>query len=278
MLGAIFLSGVTHHCCLLCGAPLLGGESLCKRCYQQCKDAVLPISGEHNQQNTITDSTSFQKKEKIRNTPHNGSPGRQIQKVSKSCSRCGLPLISELSLCTGCRRSLPIEGRRNNPLFHYSNLPKELIELYKFQGERSLARLFGEFLYTYRIQEMIEQGVIPTIVPAPPSKEGLKRRGWDQVLEIAVYLHRVYHIPYSPLITRNSHDAVQQKKLNREERLKHTRLLFSVDSKLLAHFLPEHPIILLDDVATTGATLDACYSILAKETGNQITLITLAQL
>ncbi len=230
-LSNLLTSAIGHHCCLVCGTPLIDKEVICTSCLEQ----LTPLSGE------------------------------------RTCSRCGLPLISETSLCMGCRRAPVIEGRSNHPLFEYAGLPKDVIELYKFQGEKALANLFAQLLYQHRLQPLISQQY--TVVPAPPSKRGLKDRGFDQVLEIARILQQRYHIPYTCLLQRDHHDKVQQKNLNREERLHHMEKLFSLIPQVE---VPKH-IILLDDIATTGATLDTCYQLLRQGGAQKVVIITLAQ-
>lgn len=167
----------------------------------------------------------------------------------------------------GCRQSTSERGK-NNPLFLYKNQGKTLIEAYKFGNNRSLSKLFAELLYTYRLKDL--HGY--TVVPVPASHTGVAKRGWDQVDLICSTLWNTYGIPYKNLLQRTRSDQKEQKQLDREERKKHSKNIFSLREECV-----NQRIILLDDIATTGATLDICYKLLYETGAAHIILCTLAQ-
>ena len=118
------------------------------------------------------------------------------------------------------------------------------------------------------------------IVPVPPRKGKIKEKGWDQIDELCSLLEYKYGYRVLKLLER--HTKVQQKKLDREGRLQQIgKAYFCVPEQVLKQRLKPYggvfpeAVVLLDDVCTTGSTLESCAQIL-KEVGiKKITGITL---
>ncbi len=118
------------------------------------------------------------------------------------------------------------------------------------------------------------------IVPVPPRKGKIRKNGWDQINDLCLFLEKLYGYKVLKLLDR--HSLKQQKKLNREERLETIKSAYSlVPQKKLSKELKKTggnlpaEVCLLDDVCTTGATIEACAKIL-KEVGiEKVNVITL---
>ncbi len=191
-----------------------------------------------------------------------------ILALENQCKRCGLPLLGEKDICMRCRTIQSSVQRSNSPLFIYRGIGKTLMEEYKFGFNRSLAHTFAEILYLYRLAKKTGY----TVIPVPASHRSVKKRGWDQVEEICKILWNMYGIPYSVTIQRKAEDFKEQKNLDREERLLHSNNIF-----FLATRCYYDRVILLDDVSTTGATIDTCYKILKEQGVSHIFVCTIAQ-
>ena len=89
----------------------------------------------------------------------------------------------------------------------------------------------------------------------------IKKMGWDQVEEIASILENIYNIKVQRLLQRNS--TKQQKKLHRQERLSTIGTSYSLKQEV--YDVPQK-VVVLDDIITTGATLESCAKVL-KEAG-----------
>ena len=89
----------------------------------------------------------------------------------------------------------------------------------------------------------------------------IKKMGWDQVEEIAAILENIYNIKVQRLLQRNS--TKQQKKLHRQERLSTIGTSYSLKQEV--YDVPQK-VVVLDDIITTGATLESCAKVL-KEAG-----------
>ncbi len=191
-----------------------------------------------------------------------------ILKTEQGCNRCGLPLLGESGNCMRCRNTNSLTERKNHPLFAYRGTGKNLLEEYKFELNRSLAHIFAEILYIHRLSKKVGY----TVVPVPASQKGIKKRGWDQVEEIGKILWDRYGIPYNRAIHRKTEDLTEQKNLNRVGRKIHSKNIFFLSTQWV-----NNRVILLDDIATTGATIDACYEILKNHGVSHIYLCTIAQ-
>lgn len=123
------------------------------------------------------------------------------------------------------------------------------------------------------------------LVGVPPRPGKMRQRGWDQIEDVCKTLHILYGFPVLTLLKRVSRE--QQKKKNRTGRLetKDTAYALRTDyTKLLAHWAKEKgeaqtavpkSAILIDDVITTGATVDACAALLQEAGIKKVDVISL---
>ena len=190
----------------------------------------------------------------------------------RSCGVCGKPLVSEIGLCTACRDSRVVKtADRIFPIQTYRLWKKNLLFSWKMQEKRSLSPFFAAAVEKkIRLVES-ELGFenLP-VVPVPPRPGKIRSVGWDQIDELCFYLHFGYGREILPLLERKS--KVQQKKLGRGQRLETIgSSYFPVNEKKFQKILSASScgkipksVILLDDVMTTGATLEDCSIILKK--------------
>ena len=183
----------------------------------------------------------------------------------KFCLRCGIEEFSTHAIepyCNSCcdavtrlQKQKHFRVTHNTPLAYYQGLFAELLQWYKFGKELPLAKYFHALLQQIYFTEFSNY----SIVPVPPRAAKLKREAWDQVDYIC---HKPLNI--IKLLQRNA--TVQQKRLNREQRLEQ---LYNSDTYSLAlparrlvwkNYRKQGPLklLLVDDVYTTGATMDMC--------------------
>jgi ComF family protein len=167
------------------------------------------------------------------------------------CAKCGRPLISAIELCVDCRNLGMLKSiDRIISLFPYDAIGQDALVSWKLRGKRSLSRVFANCLA--RCMEF-DSGIRDmTIVPVPPRPQKMKEKGWDQIQELTRYLSRVKKVRMNDCLGRTS--AFQQKKLGRSARFANIKGTFIVKDRST---VPETAIV-LDDLMTTGSTLDAC--------------------
>lgn len=195
---------------------------------------------------------------------------------SKRCSVCGKVLISTNGTCLGCReKKVLVHTDCVLPLFSYRLWNKELLFKWKIAEERSISALFAFF-----VSRALKKMNYNVVVPVPPRKGKIRKKGWDQIDELCNFLKNRYGVKVLNILKRNSLE--QQKKLNRKERLETISSAYSLVSeeklksalKCVGNVLPEE-VCIVDDVCTTGATIECCAEILKKNGIKKVNVITL---
>lgn len=181
------------------------------------------------------------------------------------CRICGKELLSTQETCFDCRIKPVVEHvDKMLPIFPYRIWNKELMFMWKSQEIRALSLFFAKIL-----DSLLKKLGAKVIIPVPPRKGKLQEKGWDQIDELCNLLEYIYGFKILRILERST--VIQQKKLGREGRLEQIGKAYNLVSpeklqKSLKPFdgkLPKE-VILLDDVCTTGATLESC-SICLKE-------------
>ncbi len=192
------------------------------------------------------------------------------------CNCCGRFLISTENECFACRENKLLKSTdRVIPLFSYRLWNKDLMFRWKIEGIRALSAFFA-----LEISKLLKAQNIDIVVPVPPRKGKIRKNGWDQIDELCKYLKFFHKIRILNLLERKS--TIQQKKLHRDERLKTITSAYKLldENKIKKNlesfdsFLPER-LCLLDDVCTTGATIECCASLLKKAGVKEVVAITL---
>ena len=183
------------------------------------------------------------------------------------CSTCGMPLISERGSCLSCRTKQHYYGS-HRALFMYQGRARSLLKAYKFQSVSSLSLLWAQLLFEAIQQEFSQP---PLIVPIPSRGRSVRTRGWDQMELIRRNLSRRYCLTTAKLLSRTGGSS--QKKLNYAQRMRN--LSGHITCTCTATKLPQK-ILLIDDVYTTGATIDECSRVLQQVGNAEIYALTLA--
>lgn len=194
------------------------------------------------------------------------------------CEKCGRELVSTKKICSKCKED-PVLKNTNKviPLFSYRLWNKELLFMWKIEGVRNLSFMFAGLIG--RALKILGYNLI---VPVPPRKGKIKKKGWDQINELCKILTGLYGITVVNLLERIS--VEEQKKLNRGERLETIKSAYKIadndtlkkELKKTGGVMPEE-VCVIDDVCTTGATIECCSEILkinGVRTVNVLTLFT----
>lgn len=181
---------------------------------------------------------------------------RLIREPGPYCKHCGRPLISESGLCMLCRnKERPVYDGIVS-LFPYAGFYADLIKAYKFSMQRNLAHFFAEWIQRLASDLVEQYGPVDVLTPVPPQRGKKHKKGWDQMDYIADILAKKSRYPIQKTLVRLK--SRSQKELNRSQRLTNLR------GKILCTKKPAKTIILLDDVITTGTTLNTCAEVLKQ--------------
>ena len=178
------------------------------------------------------------------------------------CRICSMPLVSEKDTCLRCRQTALAFGECFS-LFAYEGKVRDLIHMYKFSGRTRLAGVFADFLAGAAAGRFGDA----VVVPVPPRPE---RKGNDHVGRIARALHVRHGLSVCSVLEKGRGPA--QKTLDFEERRKNLVGAFRMKAGVKAPL----SVVLLDDVFTTGATLDACARVLREGGAARVSALTIA--
>lgn len=180
---------------------------------------------------------------------------REMPRNDACCARCALPLAAPAPLCGRCLKRLPPWDAAWVP-FRYEWPLAPLEGRFKFGGDlaagRTLAWLWAASMPTTALPD--------AIVPVPLHRARLRRRGYNQTLELARPLARHLHVPLLRDALRRTRATGAQTELNAIQRRRNVRGAFAAQC---ADVMPQH-VAVLDDVFTTGATLGECVRVLKR--------------
>ena len=212
----------------------------------------------------------------------------------KVCSGCSSFLLTnENIICTVCRHDIPLTNHHLNPeneayrkfygripivhasalfYFHKKGIVQELIHNLKYKGHEEIGAILGEW-YAEDLKNIKSLATVDEIIPVPLHRKKLKERGYNQVATFGKSLSTSLKIDYNDsLLKRNVYSKTQSKKnlLGRTEGIETIFDVTFTEKDHNKHFL------LIDDVITTGATLEACSRALLKIPGVKISVVCMA--
>lgn len=212
----------------------------------------------------------------------------------KICMACSKALVrNEDCICTNCRYHLPRTHYHldsDNPvsrlfwgrvdirsaaayfLFTKGGNVQQLIHRLKYEGQKKAGITLGE-MYGNELKQSDHFTGIDVIVPVPLHPEKLRSRGYNQCDLFAKGLSKSLSVPAD---IANVHRAVAtstQTRKSRFERWKNVEYVFKVHNP---HQLQGRHILLVDDVVTTGATLEACAQVLLSIPGTRVSIAAIA--
>lgn len=195
--------------------------------------------------------------------------------VAPRCASCGIPLRnfqdSSEHLCGNCILQMPpYAGARS--FGSYTGELRRLIQGFKFQGRRNLAKLLGPLLADAFFDSWRKED-FDLIVPVPLHARRKRERGYNQSELLARSLSRRTAIPCRrPLIRVRS--TLPQVGLTDSQRLQNVRKAFRCTS---SRQISERRILLIDDVMTTGATAASASRALLEGGARRVSVLTAAR-
>ncbi len=164
-----------------------------------------------------------------------------------ACLRCALPLPST-GTCGAClQRPPPLT--ETHAVFDYAFPLDRLLPRLKFHRDFASGRVLAQAMADHCAQLVQPDALLPL----PLHRERLRRRGYDQALELARPLAQSLRLPLADGLLQRSKPTSAQSRLDAAARTRNLRGAFRV---VAGASMPAH-IVLVDDVMTTGATLHA---------------------
>jgi ComF family protein len=210
------------------------------------------------------------------------------------CEACERLLFKhENMICNHCMINLPKSGFHllpNNPIslalagrvpveqtavlyvFEKGGRVQNLLHAIKYEGQSKLAVMLGNMLGE-DIKNRVEFGSVDYFMPIPLHPDKLKKRGYNQSEAFAKGIHQVLKKPISNKhLIRIKNSATQTRK-HKFERWENVDGIFTVQQ---AETFENRHVLLIDDVITTGATLEAAWQALKGISGIKISVAAIA--
>lgn len=191
-------------------------------------------------------------------------------------------------ICQNCLQELSLLPENKNPwpgenfifqecyicLDYHHPTVKKLIKKYKYGFFDNLAEPLANF-YIQRIKNLgLNEDYILCNIPLHPSKK--RKRGFDQTEILAKIIAQKLNLNYINLLQRTKRTKTQAQ-LDKPNRQKNVSQAFAINQKIDLQTIKEQKIIIIDDIATTGATLNEAARVLKGAGFNQIIGLALAK-
>ena len=192
--------------------------------------------------------------------------------TSRYCEKCGKPL-EPLYLPQQCPDCITTKHYfdRGFSCVEYDDTIKKLIYDLKYYKKRYLAYPMAQVMAERLNQHAL--GKIDMIVPVPLHRKKEAERGFNQSLLIAKYIGDLLRVPVNHKGIVRKKETISLNKLTKDERRENLKDAFQLmDKEIFRH----KKILLVDDIYTTGSTIDACSKELRKGNPKEIFFITFA--
>jgi ComF family protein len=210
------------------------------------------------------------------------------------CAGChSLLLSNENVICTICRHNIPLTNHHLNPeneafkkfygripveyssamlYFHKKGIVQELIHNLKYKGQEEIGTVLGEW-YSEDLKNAEILQAVDEIIPVPLHKRKFRERGYNQVTNFGLALSKELDLKYNDTIL---YRKVYSKTQSKKDLLKRSEGIDAVFDVAFSEKNHNKHFLLIDDVLTTGATLDACAHALMKIPGAKISIVCMA--
>lgn len=190
------------------------------------------------------------------------------------CPRCGRPTDDPSAACAECVKMHPVFTQAYSACLYEGPL-KDMIHKYKYQNRRGLAGLFAKVMLDYIKDTPDAAASITLITFVPLHRKRFSERGFNQSELLAIQLGRALNIPAinaleKIFITKPQND------LSREDRLMNVIAAFNTKENM-KDVVKNADILIIDDVMTTGATLNETSRALLKAGAHTVRCLTLAR-
>jgi len=212
----------------------------------------------------------------------------------KVCYACnGLLTDNERDICTICRHDLPItnchfseddsvekvfygrvEIKEATALFRFSKkgLVQQLLHNLKYKGYEKIGHVLGVWL-GQELKEANGFNTIDLVVPVPLHRKKLRKRGFNQVALFGIEIAKALNAEYRDDILIKTSATTTQVFKKRFARWKDGNAVFTLQNQTL---IQGKHVLIVDDIITTGATIEACAIILQSANVNKISVATMA--
>jgi ComF family protein len=197
------------------------------------------------------------------------------------CTICGRPFLDtggDDHLCGGCIVRPPHFVRARSWACYSTdesddNPLRSVLQRFKYGRKVSVGKPLGR-LMAEQCAGLFVSPSFDVIVPVPLHRKRVRWRGFNQSLVLANEIGRLWRIPVDPFALARLRETPPQTLLHEDERRRNMRRAFSVNPR---RSVKDKSILLIDDVYTSGATVDECSRALLRGEAREVSVLTLAR-
>lgn len=191
------------------------------------------------------------------------------------CKHCGKPLYSrQVQYCADCEKKKHSYYRQGRALWLYDKKARQAVSRFKYMGRQEYARYFGRQL----AKELGEQAVYwnpQALIPVPVHRSRFHKRGYNQAQLLAEEMGKCCGIPVLSDYLLRRKNTKAQKELDSKDRQMNLWKAFSVKPQYKELYTLLKCVIIIDDIYTTGSTVEACAKVLQQAGVEKIYFISL---
>ena len=187
----------------------------------------------------------------------------------KVCDRCGDVIKSMATYCNRCQKSKTNYDKARS-VFYYKDEIRSCIKRFKFDGCKYLYKPLAQFMAEKYKEEKFYCDVI-TYIPIHETR--LKLRGYNQAALLAKELSKILNVEFAENALLKIKKTMPQAELNYKQRQTNLIDVFKVGNKSV---FKNKNVLIVDDIFTTGATIDNCASVIKKAGANKVFALTVA--
>lgn len=174
----------------------------------------------------------------------------EIYNNKNRCEKCDTPIKEGNLVCDHCKNKKRDFEKLYSP-FIYDNYVRKALLQFKSDGAKYLGHAFARFIAERLILEQVE---IDLIVAVPSHKDTIKKRGYNPAVVLAEELSKIMNIPFENILYK-TRKTQNQKYLDYSERQVNLESSMILLNKSI---VKNKNILIVDDIITTGATIEAC--------------------
>ena len=212
----------------------------------------------------------------------------------KVCFGCSLSLSdNEDYLCTKCRHNLPVTNFHFNNddtvdkifygrakiekatallLFEKKGIVQQILHNLKYRGHEDIALFLGKWL-GHELSTVQAYGNIDVVIPVPLHKKKQRKRGYNQVSKFGIQIANALNAKYIDNVLIKTTNTKTQVFKKRMARWNSDNEVFTIENSSL---IDGKNILLVDDIITSGATIESCVNVLSKAKNVKISVASMA--
>ena len=181
------------------------------------------------------------------------------------CKKCGKEMEKEeQEYCRDCQR-FSHSFDKGGAVFAYDQVMRKSISMFKYHNRREYARFYAAEMYEH-CRHFLNTCNPDVILPVPIHRQKKRQRGFNQAELVAKKLGKMMKVPVDCKYLIRREKTVPQKELSRQKRKANLKQAFEVNKTNKIY----ERVLIVDDIYTTGATIDAISEILRE---NQVKII-----